>query len=342
MKLGVGPFTGQLPPWDERTHEESYEDIVALARTAERAGLDSVWVSEHHFVDDGYISAPLALLGGLATATEEIDIGSSIVLAPLHDPVRVAEDAAAISLLSDGRFTLGLGLGYRDEEFEAFGVPKRQRAARMEDAIRTIRGALSEGPLGYDPEFHDVSPDVTVTPTPSHDVPIVLAGSAVPAVERVGRLADGWLALPDESVDGVEKRVADIERAREEAGVDRPVTIYPGARGFVGDSREDAWETMKDGYFYMLQKYASFGLPGLEPFREADDIDDLPSAAREQMREQAVFGSPEDVVEELEAYRSALGDDAHFVFRTFLPGIDTEDLERCLHRLGESVAPHLR
>lgn len=342
MKLGVGPFTGQLPEWDDRSRQQLYAELVEQARTAEGAGLDSVWVSEHHFVDDGYISGPLAILGGLATATSDIEIGSSIVLAPLHDPIRIAEDAAAIDLLSGGRFTLGLGLGYRDEEFETFGVPKSERAARMGDSVHTIRDALSEGPLEYDSEFHDADPEVTVTPKPEREVPIVLAGGAPPAVRRAGRLGDGWLALPGESIPGLEKRVADIEDARESAGVERPFTVYPGARGYVGESREHAWETMKDGYFYTLSKYGEFGLAGLEPYRDADSIEDLPEPAREEMREQAIFGSPEQVVEELETYRRALGDDAHFVLRTFLPGVPSEDIEAGLRRLGEDVAPHLR
>ncbi|MFB6169916.1 MAG: LLM class flavin-dependent oxidoreductase [Haloarculaceae archaeon] len=342
MKLGVGPFTGQVSPWDDRSHERLYAEMVDLARTADEVGLDSVWVSEHHFVDDGYISAPLAVLGGLATATSDIEIGSSIVLAPLHDPIRVAEDAAAIDLLSGGRFTLGLGLGYRTEEFEAFGVPRRERAPRMADAVKTIRGALGPGPLDYDPEFHDAGPDVTVTPEPASEVPVVLAGGAPPAVRRAGRLGDGWLALPGESIAGLRARVDDIEAAREEADVDRRFTVYPGARGYVGESREHAWETMKDGYFYTLSKYGEFGLEGLEAFAAADSVGDLPEAAREQMREQAVFGSPEQVVEELSAYREALGDDAHFVLRTFVPGMDAADLDAGLRRLGEEVAPHLR
>jgi len=91
MKLSVGSFTCQTTPFDERSWEQIYQEMIELARTADEVGLDSVWVSGHHFTSDGYMSGPLPALGAIAAATEDIDIGTAVSLLPLHDPVRVAE-----------------------------------------------------------------------------------------------------------------------------------------------------------------------------------------------------------------------------------------------------------
>jgi len=128
MGLGVGLLTAQQRPDDGRSTSAVYEELGTVAEAADAAGLDSVWTSEHHFAEDGYLSGTLPTLAALAARTEEIEVGSAVSLAPLHDPVRLAEDAATVAALSDDRLTLGLSIGYWDRESENFGVPKSERA----------------------------------------------------------------------------------------------------------------------------------------------------------------------------------------------------------------------
>lgn len=341
MKLGVGPITGQRVPFKDRSWDDIYGDLLEYAHRAESSGLDSFWVTEHHFVDDGYMSSPLTSIAAVAGATDEISIGTSISLLPLHHPLRIAEDTATIDLLSNGRLIFGVGLGYRDEEFEVFDVDKSERTGRIEDGIDVLRAAWSEGPLNRDSEYYDIPKDVNVTPKPDSTPPILLAGDAKPAVRRAARKADGWIAFPTASPEDVETRVADIERVRNTEGLTGEFTIFPGARGFVADSDEAAWEAIKDGLFYMRCQYARFGFPSAEAFRDAESIEDLPEELTQQMKDDAVYGSPETVVEELEEYRDVAGDDAHFVFRTFIPGTEPQDVNRCLELLGSEVTPHL-
>jgi alkanesulfonate monooxygenase SsuD/methylene tetrahydromethanopterin reductase-like flavin-dependent oxidoreductase (luciferase family) len=334
MEIGTGLFTCQRRPDDDRSMAAIYDEMTTLAREAEAAGLDSVWVSEHHFREDGYLSATMPALGALASATEGIEIGPCIALAPLYDAVRLAEDAATVDLLADGRLTLGLAIGSNPREFDEFGVAREERAGRLEDAIRVCRGAWSEGPLGYDAEFHPASPDVSVTPKPDDgDVPIVLGGAARPAVHRAARMADAWCAPSSLSVEGVRKRVADARTVRAEASVDGAFTPYVIQHGFVGDSREAAWETMREGYLYLQREYA-------EIF-SGEPVDELSAERRDELKEQAIFGTPAQVIEELEPYREAVGDDCHFIFRTYHPGTDTDAMVECVHRLGDEVKPAL-
>ncbi|WP_101295600.1 LLM class flavin-dependent oxidoreductase [Halegenticoccus soli] len=331
MRLGTGLFTCQRRPDDDRPTTELYDEMCALARAAEDAGLDSAWVSEHHFLDDGYLSGTMPALAALSRETSRIEIGSCVALAPLYDAVRLAEDAATVDLLSGGRLVLGLAIGSNPREFAEFGVPREERAERLADAVELLRGAWSDGPIGYDSAFHPVSPDTSVTPKPARDVPIMLGGAAKPAVRRAARTADAWCAPSSLSIDGLRTRVEDIRAVRDDEGLDGDFAVYVLQHGFVDDSREDAWEAMRDGYLYIQRRYA-------EIF-SGDSVPELPAERRRELREQAIFGTPEQVAARLNEYRDALGDDVHFVFRTYHPGTDTDRMVECVERLGDEVAP---
>lgn len=333
MQLGTGLFTCQHRPDDDRALADVYDEMLELGRTADEAGLDSVWVSEHHFQSDDYLSGVTPALGALAAVTDDVELGPCIALAPLYDAVRLAEDVATVDQTSGGRATCGLAIGSNPAEFEAFGVPPDERVARLEDAVRTLRAAWSPGPLDYDPVFHDVSPSVDVTPKPAGDVPVMLGGAAKPAVRRAARIGDAWCAPSALSVESVERRVADIGRVRDEEGIGGDFDVYVLRHGFVADSREAAWEAMRDGYFYLQRRYR-------EIFGDESDCE-LSAEDRRDLRDRAIFGTPEQVAGELGAYREAVGDDVHVILRTYFPGAGTDAMCECVERLGDEVRPAL-
>lgn len=335
MQLGTGLFTAQKRPDDDRSYTAIYGEIQRLTREIEAAGLDSAWVSEHHFADDGYLSATMPTLGAMAAQTNDIEIGSCVALGPLYRPIRLAEDAATVDLLSGGRLTLGMAIGSNPEEFDAFGVPRNERAGRLAELVEFLNGAWSDGSVDYDPEFYDVPADVSITPKPVGDsVPIMLGGKAKPAVRRAARIAEGWCAPSAISLADVRKRVEDIRSVRETEGIDGDYTIYVLKHGWVGEAREDAWGQMKDGYLYIQRRY--------QEIFSGESVPELGVERRAELKEQAIFGSPEQVAEELAAYREALGDDVHVIFRTYHPGVGTDAMIDCIHRLGDEVAPTLR
>src|SRR6266568_3101933 len=127
VHIGIGLFTGQVPPDSGRTFAQEYREVLDLVRLAETLGFDSAWVSEHHGAGDGYLPSLLPMLAAFAASTDRILLGTGVMLTPFHDPLRLAEDAAVVDQLSGGRLVLGLGLGWRDEEFRMFGVPKSER-----------------------------------------------------------------------------------------------------------------------------------------------------------------------------------------------------------------------
>lgn len=333
MNLGIGLLSAQRQPDETRSTAALYDEVLEIGKAADKAGLDSIWTSEHHFTDDEYLSGTMPTLGALAALTDDVKIGSAVALTPLYDSVRLAEDSATVDAFSDGRLALGLSVGYLDFEFDNFGVPKNERTDRTEDTINLLRNAWKAGPLDYDSEFHPISPNTTVTPTPDTPPEIVLGAIAKPAVRRAARMADGWCANEMLSIEDIQKRQKDIQKTRAKEGIDREFTTYVIQYGFIGDTYEEAWETVRESLFYQQRKYAEWS--GVEPGAE------LPDAQQKELEDAALIGTPEDVIEDLQTYRDALGDDIHFIFRTYYPEVETERMTECINRLGNEVMPYI-
>src|SRR5919197_4471966 len=196
VHVGVGLFTGQIPPGSDRTFTQEYRDSVELVRLAEALGFESAWVSEHHGAGDGYLPSLLPMLAAFAAATERIALGTGIVLTPFHDPLRLAEDAAVVDQLSGGRLILGLGLGWREEEFRMFGQPVSERVARTVEAVEILRRAWTAERFSFQGRIHSYD-RVLVTPPPSRaeGIPIYIGGHRQQAVRRAGEIGDGYIRI---------------------------------------------------------------------------------------------------------------------------------------------------
>src|SRR6185437_10664707 len=123
--MRVGTIVGfQNPaPW-RAEWTELYSSTLDFVREAERLGFDQVWLTEHHFADDGYCPALMPAAAAIAAQTSRIRIGTKVMLMPFHDPLRLAEDAAVVDVISGGRLELGIAAGYRLEEFSGFGIDR--------------------------------------------------------------------------------------------------------------------------------------------------------------------------------------------------------------------------
>src|SRR5438270_9892512 len=115
-----------------------YREILDQIAWGENNGFDDVWLSEHHFIEDGYLSSILPVAAAIAARTNRIRIVSGVLLVPFHNPVRLAEDIATVDVISGGRFELGVGLGFKREEFGGFGVPFKERGQRARRANQPI------------------------------------------------------------------------------------------------------------------------------------------------------------------------------------------------------------
>ncbi len=340
MRLGFGYLTAQHHPDDARSDAEIYREAIEIAVELEAAGFDSIWTSEHHFVDDGYLPSQLPLLAAIAARTSRIRLGTGVLLAPMFDPLRLAEDAAVVDLISDGRLVLGLGIGWREEEFDAFGVPMSERGSRLEGHLATLRQAWSDGLVtGDGRHFRYAGINVTPKPARAGGPPIWLGAGAEAAVRRVGRLGDGYLAGPA-SPDGLARRVGWIREEALAAGRDPAAITASLYRPTFAWRDGDAWATVRDAAWYMDWKYGEMEAArgsrerGRPPAITADD--------EERLRRQTITGTPEQVAERILEYADVLGEDGTYVARAHFPGLDPDVAAESRRILAEEVLPLLR
>ncbi len=338
MSLGFGLLSAQLRP-GETDWTRAYDETIELAVEAERLGFDTVWTTEHHFVDDGYMPSLLVVSAAIAQATSRIGIGTGVILAPLHHPLRLAEDAATVQLLSHGRLTLGLGLGWSETEFAGLGADPRRRGAAMDEILRILPRAWSGEPFAHEGSVYSF-PTLGVRPTPTSPIPVLIGGGAEPAIRRAARLADGIFAnVPvDEFVQQVRWVLDECERIGRDPATFRFVhysVLLPGA------SRDHAMARYRDALWAMQWKYgdmeASAGrpLPVATPPRLARSDDEL-------TRGRATFaGSPDEIVEALLDLRSRAGVPVELAARSHLPMLGYEAQVDLMGQLADGVAPHV-
>lgn len=162
--------------------------LIELAAEIDQLGYDTIWLAEHHFTTDSFSTSPLLMLGPIATVTARVRLGTYVLLMPLHHPLRVAEESAAIDTFSQGRLEVGLGIGYRQQELDGFGVPRQARKGLLEEGVEILRKAWSSGPFDFRGQhFHFDGLDVTPKPF-QPEIPLWLsARNEIPA-RRAGRL----------------------------------------------------------------------------------------------------------------------------------------------------------
>ena len=174
-------------PW-RRPWQRLYQETLEQVAWADSLGFDSVWLSEHHFTDDGYLPALFPMLAALATRTSHMRLGTAVLLAPLHHPLRLAEDAAVVDVLSGGRLELSVAPGYRAEEFALLGVRRAERGRRTDETIEIVKAAWRAQRFSYRGSCFRFE-DVVVTPPPLQrpHPPIWVGGSSQAAARRAAR-----------------------------------------------------------------------------------------------------------------------------------------------------------
>jgi probable F420-dependent oxidoreductase len=228
MKFGLS-LTGYAPRF--------YPDI---ARAAEDNGFDSVWMSEHlvfpgeipgtyPYSEDGFpgvtsdtaLFDPWIVLASIAQATQKIRLGTNVYILPLRHPIVTARAVVTLDRMSNGRVILGAGVGWLEEEFDAMGVPFRDRGRITDELIPLIRQLWTDEVIDHHGAFYQFGP-VKFEPKPrQRPLPIHVGGGSPPALRRAGRLGDGWIEVGSRDFDDVQEKLSVVERYRQEAGRDQ-------------------------------------------------------------------------------------------------------------------------
>src|SRR2546425_3819592 len=171
------------------------DEVIAEAQQAERCGFDSFSLTEHHQEPSGYFPSPLPLAAAIAARTSRIRIGTGIAILPLYHPTRLAEDCAVVDIISKGRLILGVGQGYQEGDFAAFGLQVSDRVSLFEEGIEILRRAWTEEKVYFVGKRHTLQ-NIMVTPKPVQKPhpPIWVAALGDEPMKRAGRLGDALLA----------------------------------------------------------------------------------------------------------------------------------------------------
>lgn len=180
------------PPQWRRDGHALYSEILDFAAWSEGAGFTGAWVPEHHGADDGYMPAPMLALAAIAARTSKLKLGSGIALAPLHHPVRFAEECAVLDILSGGRAEMALAIGYRRRETAMFGVDFTRRGARFDEFLEIVTRLWAGETVSFTGKHYTVDNARITPPPPRGRIPLYIGGFAEKALARVAKYADGY------------------------------------------------------------------------------------------------------------------------------------------------------
>ncbi|HEX9774598.1 MAG TPA: LLM class flavin-dependent oxidoreductase [Actinomycetota bacterium] len=341
MKLGLGQFTLQIPPWDDRDHAALYADTLDLVARADEAGFDSVWLAEHHAATDGYNPSVLPMLAAFAARTRRIELGSAVLLAPFHDPLRVAEDAAVVDNISGGRLNLGLGLGWAPEEYRMFQAPSKGRGRRLAEFAQVLRAAWTQERFTFGGEFYDYR-DVAVMPKPARTPRLWLGGTVDAALDRAARYGDGYFPPSTHGVDGVAERAEAVVAARARAGATGPFRFGTFVPVGIGRDADEGWASIRDGVMHVRGSYMLWA----QGERDVSGARDAVAPFEEQIRASTLVGSPKDIVARLERMAEdveGLGfSEVFFSAGLGLPGMPRDAVAAAIDAFASEVLPAFR
>jgi alkanesulfonate monooxygenase SsuD/methylene tetrahydromethanopterin reductase-like flavin-dependent oxidoreductase (luciferase family) len=324
MKVGLFINT-QFPKGDPIA--KRVPELVEQVRVARQSGFKSVLFPHHYLTDPLQMLQITPLMAYLLPEAKGMTIGGNILLLPLLNPVHVAEEAATMDVLSEGNFILGVGLGYREGEFEAFGISLKERAARFTESISLMRQLWSGEKVTFHGKFYNVTNHgISHRPFRAGGPPVWVAGLVEAAVRRAARIGDAWL-IANATTMGATAPLMQVYRAALAEYGKTPVEFPIARECYVGDSNATAMEECRGPLEY---KYASYAAWGMESPTKNMSFEEM-------ARDRFIIGDKVKVKEEIARWKEELGVN-HFSMRVQWPGLPQEKVLNSIRRLGEIFA----
>ena len=326
MKFGIFPIEGGA----------RWTGVVEQCQLAEELGYQSCWVNDHQATEgENYWPSPLTRLTSIATGTESLELVTSVLILPLYHPLHVAQRAAMLDNISDGRLTLGVGLGYVEEEFDAFDVPMSERAGRMIEGIRFIdKFFRADGPITYDCPFFSVEdwnpiPEVVQQPRP----PLWIGGWGDKQLERSVKFSDAWVPGVVADNEAVAIRKEKQRKLIASTEQDWDTIEHPLMREAVIGETEDELEERRR---YLHRTYVEeYGGEFSHHLMTADSVEDFDELAHDRF----LYGTPEQIIGQIEDLRDRFPLD-HLAVRFHHSGMPKAMVREQIQLFGETVIPH--
>jgi alkanesulfonate monooxygenase SsuD/methylene tetrahydromethanopterin reductase-like flavin-dependent oxidoreductase (luciferase family) len=331
--------------------DQIFNEVLEEIEYGEELGFDSIWLPEHHFAIYGMLGNPLTLAAAISQRTRRMKIGTAVMVVPFQHPLRLAEDAALVDVLSGGRLLLGLGRGYQPPEFHGFGVPQEASSAMFLESFEIIKRALSGEKFTYDGEFWKIEEPTEIFPKPIQKPhpPFYLASVTPRSLEVAARHGMSLIRAPQfSSVDAVAEAFdgyKELMRAygHEPDELDQPLSV----RTYVAPTDEEAKaEAEHLVWFYRLMATLLPGAPGRpKPPAGYENYPQDPSVLSaitvdDVWERGTAFGSPERVIEILKTYMHRLGA-SHFMVQMRIGGLEHEKVLRSMELFAKHVMPAL-
>ncbi|MBM4266427.1 MAG: LLM class flavin-dependent oxidoreductase [Deltaproteobacteria bacterium] len=315
----------RCPPFGQASSADLAAAALEQCAWADARGFASVVVSEHHGSPDGYLPSPLVMCGAIAARTKSVQIMLSALIAPLHDPIRLAEDLAVVDILSNGRVIPVLAAGYVESEFAAFGRTLRDRGPAMDEIIPFLEKAWTGEPFEYRGRTVRVTPRPVRQPRP----PLFMGGSTRVAARRAARFADYYVASTPEAQEMYREECRKI-------GKPDPGPAAPSLGLFVHVAKDPdaAWRRIAPHALHETNAYGAWlaGAGMASPYAVVSDADELRRSGR------YLVLTPE----ELALRARALGPMGSVVLHPLMGGLDPDLAWESLRLIESEVMPALR
>ncbi len=339
--------------WDNCSDSRVWDEEIRLARIAADSGFDCLWSAEHHFNDYSFVPDNLALMTHLTALCPNIDVGTAAVILPWHDPLRVAENAAVVDMLSKGRLRLGMGRGLARREFNAFRMSMDESRGRFDEAAPMIVEALRTGFIEGDGKYYK-QPRVELRPRPQHSFEgrIYAVASSEDSVDSAAKLGAHPVMFADRPW---EMRAPVIEHGRalhrKYHGTEPPHVMLtefcvcgPNAATIEDEARQYQGKFVESNFYHYEFLGEHFKtVKGYDAYQQKAEIarkGGLEGAVAGFMQA-ASWGTPDKILRGIEARRKILGDfEMNVAFR--FGGTPYEVSERGLKLFAKEVLPVLK
>ncbi len=325
----AGLQVGFIPIEGGHFYRDALEEVVR----AEDLGFDSVWMEEHHSVTDHYWPSPLPVLAGFATRTTRMRLGTDILVAPFYHPVRLAEDAAMLDVMSGGRFVLGIAIGYKPDEFALYGAALEKRGARFEEQLAVMKALWTQDRVAFHGTYYTVDGRLEPRPVTRPHPPVWIGGWGDITLRRAATLADNWVPGPTADLARLLAGKQQFLANRRAAGRNEAVTEWPLTRDvIIADTDREARELAEK--HIMISYREEYAGGWRHPFIDASIATDLDAL----MQNRFLIGGPDQVVRALRPFVTEYGM-THLICRVFFPGMPHRHIMRELELIAKEVRP---
>jgi alkanesulfonate monooxygenase SsuD/methylene tetrahydromethanopterin reductase-like flavin-dependent oxidoreductase (luciferase family) len=314
------------------------DDQYAMVRLARDRGWNSLFSGQHYLNEGNNKQLQIVpFMARLIAEAGEMTTGLGILLLNLHNPVYTAETVATLDIIARGNFIFGVGLGYRDVEFDAFGVPKGERVKRFEEYLTLVQRLWTEDRVSYDgPGCRLDNVRMNIRPAQKPRPPIWMAANNDPAVKRAARMSDAWFVNPHATLDTIRRQMAIYRAELKAAGKVAPNELPVAKEVYCAKDRATAIELAGP---YLLAKYRDYAKWGQD--KAMPDNTDFSRSLDDLIKGRFILGSPEDCYAELKPYWEEFGVN-HLIIRTHWAGMPLSTALASMRLISDELLPALQ